>query len=236
MSSSYTCVCKRIFTAQNYFSQHQRLSVHTKKRLSSAISSFREFVGHKKAHTSPGLLGADGLPREASNALPIDLSSGDVNTSTATQYCKAEVAPARPPSSGGGIVSPDCEVGDIDGGEDISLAQRRSRRQNRQLPLRYRDVLPQPPPTVPSESQYHPYPNRSSFQLGNWYWNQGIQKSQSDYAKLLGILGDNTFNAADVMSTHWKKINCQLGANEYDAGDGDEWEDEDAGWKCTPAF
>ncbi|KAG2742216.1 hypothetical protein P692DRAFT_20750031, partial [Suillus brevipes Sb2] len=254
MPSSYTCACKRIFTAQNYLSHHQRSCAHTKKRLSSAISSFREFVGRrKKARTSPG--------------------------------------------------------------EDMSLAQRRPRHQNRQLPLRFRDVLPQPPPTVPmevraqppesvgsvvtsaqrlaacartvfrtppnifglvrqyfssqppshdpeeyitladlsfipgspqvpdqpyafaassSESQYYPYPNRSSFQLGDWYWNQGVQKSQSDYTKLLEILDGNTFNVADVTSTHWKKINCQLGANEYDEGDGEEWEDEDAGWKCTP--
>lgn len=57
---------------------------------------------------------------------------------------------------------------------------------------------------------------------------------QSDYTKLLGILGNNTFNVTDVMSTHWKKINCQLGVNEYNKEDGDEWEDEDAAWKCTP--
>ncbi|KAG2742745.1 hypothetical protein P692DRAFT_20879278 [Suillus brevipes Sb2] len=83
-----------------------------------------------------------------------------------------------------------------------------------------------------SDSQrYHPYPNRSSFQLGDWYWNQGVQKSQGDFTTLLDILSDETFKTADVTSTQWKKINCQLGANEYDDKDVDEWEDEDAGWK-----
>jgi hypothetical protein len=48
MASSYTCVCKRTFTAQNYFSQHQHSCSHTKKRLSSAISSFKQFVGRRK--------------------------------------------------------------------------------------------------------------------------------------------------------------------------------------------
>jgi hypothetical protein len=80
------------------------------------------------------------------------------------------------------------------------------------------------PASSSSDSQYHPYPNCSSFQLGNWYWNQGIQKSQGDYAKLLEILSNNAFNTVDVSSTHWKKINHQLGANEYDEGDGDKWE------------
>ncbi|KAG1803419.1 uncharacterized protein BJ212DRAFT_1487020 [Suillus subaureus] len=287
-----------------------------KKRLSSAISSFREFIGHrKKACTSPGPVGVDTSTREVPDGLSAHLSSGDANTSIANQYCEPEVAPlpAQPPS-GGGIVPLDHER-DIDGGEDISLAQRRPQHQNCQLPLRFRDVLPQPLPMVPmevraqppesvgsvvtsaqpltvrahtvfhtlpnifglvhqyfslqlpshnpeeyttltdlsfipgspqvpdqpypfaassSKSQYYPYPNRSSFQLGDWYWNQGVQKLQSDYTKLLEILDGNAFNVANMTSTHWKKINCQLGGNEYDEGDGEEWEDEDAGWKCTP--
>ncbi|KAG1835090.1 hypothetical protein EV424DRAFT_1309386, partial [Suillus variegatus] len=41
------------------------------------------------------------------------------------------------------------------------------------------------------------------------------------------------FDVAEVNSTPWTKINSQLGSNEYDE-DGEEWEDEDAGWKKTP--
>lgn len=47
----------------------------------------------------------------------------------------------------------------------------------------------------------------------------------------MGILGCSSFVPSDISSTHWKNINTKLGANEYDAGDGEEWEDEDAGWK-----
>ncbi|KAG2029896.1 hypothetical protein BDR03DRAFT_1017772, partial [Suillus americanus] len=91
-------------------------------------------------------------------------------------------------------------------------------------------------PAAPgSDFQYYPYPNRSSYQLGDWYWNQGVQKSQGDYMKLLEILSDSSFEATDVSSTHWKKINSQLGMNDYDEEDDrEEWEDEDAGWKRTP--
>jgi hypothetical protein len=52
----------------------------------------------------------------------------------------------------------DCVEGegvDKDDDGDMSLAQRKPRRQNRQLPMRFRDVLPQPPPTVPSEVHDH---------------------------------------------------------------------------------
>jgi hypothetical protein len=92
------------------------------------------------------------------------------------------------------------------------------------------------PVTIASDSQYYPYPNHSSFQLGDWYWNQGVQKSQEDYTHLLKIIGSETFNTSDVSSTHWNEINSKLGANEYDQGDIEEWEDEDAGWRRTPVF
>lgn len=75
--------------------------------------------------TSPGPLEVHETPRGVSDALPIALSSDDANTSMATQYSEDRVHPTRP-TSGGGITSPDCEVGDIDGGEDIILAWRRS--------------------------------------------------------------------------------------------------------------
>ncbi|KAG2063716.1 hypothetical protein BDR04DRAFT_1131029 [Suillus decipiens] len=130
--------------------------------------------------------------------------------------------------------------------------------------MRFRDVLPQPPPTVPLEvharhmeptasvvnsdeqsaspectafctpsnifglvCQYFssklPSHNPEEY-LGNWYWNQGVQKSQGDYMKLMEILSSSTFKATN------------LSMNNYDKEDGDreEWEDEDAGWKSTP--
>jgi hypothetical protein len=52
--------------------------------------------------------------------------------------------------------------------------------------------------------------------------------------KLIKILGDSAFSCGDVRSMQWKKVNSQLGLNEYDEEDGVEWEDEDAGWKRMP--
>jgi hypothetical protein len=59
-------------------------------------------------------------------------------------------------------------------------------------------------------------------------------KSQGDYMKLMNIIGSSSFSTDDVSSTNWDKINIKLGVNEYDKGDGEEWEDDDAGWKRTP--
>ena len=43
------------------------------------------------------------------------------------------------------------------------------------------------------KDQYMPYPNKSSFLLGEWYWNQGSQTSQSSFRKLLDIVSGPGF-------------------------------------------
>lgn len=79
---------------------------------------------------------------------------------------------------------------------------------------------------------YHPYPNRNSFLLGDWYWNGGVQKSQQSFAELLKIIGDPTFNPSDVQHTKWSSINAALGCSEKDSAG--EWLDVTSGWMKTP--
>lgn len=90
----------------------------------------------------------------------------------------------------------------------------------------------------PDEPSFHPYPNTSSFLLGDWYWNNGAQKSQESFRQLLNIVGHPDFHPGDVSHTRWDKINKKLASNDFDkdhAHDGgEEWLDEDAGWKQTP--
>jgi hypothetical protein len=86
--------------------------------------------------------------------------------------------------------------------------------------------------TTDEVSPYYPYSNRSSLELGNWYWNGGVQKSQQSFSELLNIVTDSDFDRAGVLATPWDKINSTLGQNEYEEG-GNEWEDEDAGWRKT---
>ncbi|KIK34655.1 hypothetical protein CY34DRAFT_97579 [Suillus luteus UH-Slu-Lm8-n1] len=79
---------------------------------------------------------------------------------------------------------------------------------------------------------FHPYPNRTSFELGHWYWNGTAQKSHQSFKDLLDIIGCLDFDPNDVRHTHWDKINSQLGAS-VDEEEEDEWLDEDAGWRKT---
>lgn len=82
---------------------------------------------------------------------------------------------------------------------------------------------------VPS---FAPYPNKSSFLLGEWYWNRGSQKSQQDFKELLGIIGDDDFQPASIRQTQWDKVDQKLGLNDWDK---EEWIDDDAGWRTSSA-
>jgi hypothetical protein len=279
--------------------------------LSSAISSFKEFVGRRKKPCTtqdlhevssdknilpPNIAAASSI----SHLTPIETNNVvDIQASVPENHLQSVIDPI--PSSS---ISLD--------GQEMSLAEHRPRHQNRQKLKRFRDVLPQPPPTVlveihdqlpelalpvvgagqgpallehvyrtppnifglvcqyfsvelpshdleeyitmadlllipgttddsspeplesSSDARYHPYPNQSSFQLGDWYWNQGVQKSQANYTKLVDIVGRSTFQACSVSSTNWRSINTSLGINNYDKGDIKEWEDKDTGWIQSP--
>jgi hypothetical protein len=72
--------------------------------------------------------------------------------------------------------------------------------------------------------------------LGDWYWNQGVQKSQEGFKKLIDIVGGSDFRPDDVRSINWTKINANLAQN----ADNDNqhhsdhsWLGEDTGWKRT---
>ena len=211
--------------------------------------------------------------------------------------------------------------------DNLPLAARRPRRQDRRLPQRYRDILPEPLPAthLPSnpspsptssptsirsfttrivqffrtprnvfglfrqycsdrspshdpeenidlfdlsnfstgasqphnnESDFFPFPNKNSFLLGEWYWTDGVQKSQESFNTLLSIVGRPDFRPEDVRHTKWGNVDAVLAKNDFDENrkrhrtvdgsgirneddtvddDGDaEWADEDVGWKKTP--
>ena len=74
----------------------------------------------------------------------------------------------------------------------------------------------------------HPYPNLSSFLLGEWYWNDGLKKSQSSFANLLNIVGHLDYQPEDVWNVNWRTIDANLGGNPESRDVDDGWEDEQA--------
>jgi hypothetical protein len=80
-----------------------------------------------------------------------------------------------------------------------------------------------------SNHSFHPYPNESSFLLGHWYWNGGVQKSQAEFKSLVDIVSGPRFLPEEIQNVNWKAINSQLGQEELN--EEEEWSDIDAGWQ-----
>ena len=97
------------------------------------------------------------------------------------------------------------------------------------------NTTPLPSHCLSSDHPFYPYPNQSSFSLGDWYWNQGLQKTQESFRKLIEIVGCPKYKPDDVWLTNWAKINAILAHNAEDSGDQNdhEWLDEDTGCKHT---
>ena len=82
---------------------------------------------------------------------------------------------------------------------------------------------------------FGPYPNKSTFLLGEWYWNDGMQKTKAGFKRLVDIICRRDFRPEDIQGVPWDALNEQLGGSEAAGDMEDTWYDEpDAGWTATP--
>ena len=93
------------------------------------------------------------------------------------------------------------------------------------------DIVDVRTPAPDSTPSYGPYPNKTSFLLGDWYWNRGAQKSREDFEALLAIVSADNFRPGEIRETNWNQVNNQLANG---TSDEEEWIDEDAGWEVSP--
>jgi hypothetical protein len=84
-------------------------------------------------------------------------------------------------------------------------------------------------PLQSASPTFYPFPNRSAFAMGDWFWNGGVQKSLQSFRELMGILTDPEFKLEDVRGVNWDQVNKVLATDNEG-----EWVDEDAGWVRTP--
>ena len=97
------------------------------------------------------------------------------------------------------------------------------------------DTSSQPMETITTGSNpFYPYPNETLLLLGDWYWNQGHQKSRTSFRKLLDIIGHPGYDPGDVQNTNWVSINQKLGNSNVQSDKTEancKWLDGDSGWK-----
>lgn len=78
-----------------------------------------------------------------------------------------------------------------------------------------------------------PFPNVSSFELGEWFYGQGSQKSLKDFKSLIKILTSPAFSLDDIKKTKWTGVFQDLGKNKEDLDPKkSQWVD-DSGWKTS---
>ena len=84
-----------------------------------------------------------------------------------------------------------------------------------------------------TENTFYPYPNETSFRLGEWYWNQGALKSKDNFKRLLDVITSTSFRPDDIRNTKWKSIDHALGTltTGDNPGRSTEWLGSDVGWK-----
>ena len=84
-----------------------------------------------------------------------------------------------------------------------------------------------------SPSTYAPFPNSSSFELGEWFHRQGGQKSLKDFHALVEILTKPTFSLSDIKETRWTTVFQDLGKNKDEINPATSSWVDDSGWKTT---
>ncbi|KAJ3542953.1 hypothetical protein NMY22_g3318 [Coprinellus aureogranulatus] len=85
-------------------------------------------------------------------------------------------------------------------------------------------------------NRYHPFPNWSSYMLGEWYWDDRSGKSRDSFQQLVNIITDPDFKTNDIRRTNWNKVNDTLASSGgADAADrGNQWIDDGSSWISLP--
>lgn len=93
-----------------------------------------------------------------------------------------------------------------------------------------------PAKVAKKDNPYHPFPNWSSYKLGEWFWSEGEGKTYRNFEALVDIIGDEDFHAGDIRQTNWKKIDASLASSEHDddlAREDSRWAQDGTSWKTT---
>ncbi|KAH6908719.1 hypothetical protein BKA70DRAFT_1426611 [Coprinopsis sp. MPI-PUGE-AT-0042] len=93
-------------------------------------------------------------------------------------------------------------------------------------------------PPEATQPTFFPYPNRSSFELGDWWSKQVSKRSASGFAELLTILNHPNFSRDELVEANWPIINERLSHGAATLADtppsDSEWVDDTGGdWAAT---
>ncbi|KAH7918384.1 hypothetical protein BV22DRAFT_1024677, partial [Leucogyrophana mollusca] len=248
-----TCVCGRAFYQPNMFSTHERSCSRTKKRLSGVLTKAKELwdSGKRRRMFSESVADSESnqdgppgdiLPQKLSALPPPAINSVlpdaeavfQLTPRTAITSHASDGQPVNANPRPRHIVETTRNVFGLfrhyEGGE---VPQHDPKEYVTLTDLSNVSSAPvQHFLSLGSKGSFGPYPNQSSFQLGEWYWNgPSAQKSQASFKELLDIIQEPDFHPADTKGVNWHKLDQQL----PDGHSEDGWIDSNnANWERTP--
>lgn len=90
----------------------------------------------------------------------------------------------------------------------------------------------------PTYNPYHPFPNFSTYMLGQWFWSDR-EKSRETFQELIGILTNESFKCHDLLLANWSNIQASLSSSQFDSTQWNEdhdrmWVDDGSSWQTSP--
>ncbi|KAJ3535195.1 hypothetical protein NMY22_g6600 [Coprinellus aureogranulatus] len=83
-------------------------------------------------------------------------------------------------------------------------------------------------------NRYHPFPNLSSYLLGQWFWSEE-QKSRESLYLLIDILTSEGFKPEDLLFTNWTSISASLASSEFEESTSEGmWVEDGESWQTSP--
>lgn len=86
-------------------------------------------------------------------------------------------------------------------------------------------------------NQYYPFPNWSSYRLGDWFWDDRTGKSRDSFQQLVDIITDPFFKPYDIQDTNWTRVNDILASSDSDGNlgqEGSQWVEDGTSWASVP--
>ncbi|KAJ3531358.1 hypothetical protein NMY22_g8186 [Coprinellus aureogranulatus] len=95
------------------------------------------------------------------------------------------------------------------------------------------DIQNSPNPRVRQvhHQRYHPFPNLSSYLIGQWFWNEH-GKSRESLQQLVEVITSEGFKPQDLLSANWNNIHASLTSSEFEDQE-TPWVDDGGSWQTA---
>ncbi|KAJ3508461.1 hypothetical protein NMY22_g16610 [Coprinellus aureogranulatus] len=82
------------------------------------------------------------------------------------------------------------------------------------------------------DKRYYPFPNLSSYLIGQWFWNDK-EKSRDSLRQLISIITSYGFKPEELLLANWDGIRAMLSSSEYEDGPESAWVDDGVSWQTA---